>query len=414
MNETTHTTPEEYKKIKLSETWDVTIWVLGQVYKMMPVKLILYIIGQAMQNLYGLGNWYIFAKTLDRIISILQNPNPSITSIYPYLGVMLVYNLAGTVINLFVNYNRNYIQNLSRPLFRQLFYTKLHKLGIQNLEQPEVNNRIHRADEYLSQIPSYINGSVELIVEVIRTVVTLGIIFTITPYLALLIALSAIPFILWDRKYRTLLHKFSFENTEGNRVSNFTANDLSNSNKLQEININKAFNFLDDKFISFRKWFVMSYIKLIKNWISGNNTARLISDIVVFMAYIKVFTNMISGLISVGTVTFQLRTLSDFQNSLMNVMRRMNDLLESSIQIREVYLLFRTEPAFPDGTISFPKLEQGPEIEFRNVDFKYPNSEKLVLKDLNIKIASGEKVAFVGHKGAGKITKDKLLAQIYQ
>ncbi len=53
------------------------------------------------------------------------------------------------------------------------------------------------------------------------------------------------------------------------------------------------------------------------------------------------------------------------------------------------------------------------EIEFRNVSFKYPNSNIYVLKNINTKLSIGKKQAFVGTNGAGKTTFIKLLCRLY-
>ena len=52
-------------------------------------------------------------------------------------------------------------------------------------------------------------------------------------------------------------------------------------------------------------------------------------------------------------------------------------------------------------------------IEFRHVSFKYPRSEKLVLRDINLTIKSGEHLSIVGLNGAGKTTFIKLLCRLY-
>ena len=52
-------------------------------------------------------------------------------------------------------------------------------------------------------------------------------------------------------------------------------------------------------------------------------------------------------------------------------------------------------------------------IEFKNVSFKYPNTENYILKDINLTINPYDKIAIVGENGAGKTTFIKLLARLY-
>jgi ATP-binding cassette, subfamily B, multidrug efflux pump len=53
-------------------------------------------------------------------------------------------------------------------------------------------------------------------------------------------------------------------------------------------------------------------------------------------------------------------------------------------------------------------------VELRNVGFKYPGSERYVLRGLNLKVRPGERVALVGRTGSGKTTILALLARIYE
>jgi len=73
-----------------------------------------------------------------------------------------------------------------------------------------------------------------------------------------------------------------------------------------------------------------------------------------------------------------------------------------------------TRPAI--GEPSDPPRVTGPvrgEIEFRNVSFRYPGTERMVLRDLSFRIAAGETVAIVGPTGAGKSTVIALLTRRY-
>lgn len=51
------------------------------------------------------------------------------------------------------------------------------------------------------------------------------------------------------------------------------------------------------------------------------------------------------------------------------------------------------------------------EIEFKNLSFQYPGSEKAVLKNINLAISPGQTIALVGRSGAGKTTLANLIAR---
>ena len=53
-------------------------------------------------------------------------------------------------------------------------------------------------------------------------------------------------------------------------------------------------------------------------------------------------------------------------------------------------------------------------LEFREVSFRYPGTERYILKNLSFRIEAGKKYAFVGANGAGKTTMIKLLNGLYQ
>lgn len=58
-------------------------------------------------------------------------------------------------------------------------------------------------------------------------------------------------------------------------------------------------------------------------------------------------------------------------------------------------------------------FENPPVIRFENVSFKYPGTEKYVLKNINLEISPYKKIAFVGYNGAGKTTLTNLLLRLY-
>jgi len=53
-------------------------------------------------------------------------------------------------------------------------------------------------------------------------------------------------------------------------------------------------------------------------------------------------------------------------------------------------------------------------IEFKDVDFAYPDTERKILQNFNVQIREGEKVAIVGENGSGKTTFVSLLCALYK
>lgn len=64
-----------------------------------------------------------------------------------------------------------------------------------------------------------------------------------------------------------------------------------------------------------------------------------------------------------------------------------------------------------EGTVDVPK--SGSAIEIKNMSFRYDGAAKDTLKNINMRIEAGQKVAFVGENGAGKSTFTKLLMRLY-
>ncbi|HAR7528129.1 TPA: ABC transporter ATP-binding protein/permease [Staphylococcus aureus] len=57
---------------------------------------------------------------------------------------------------------------------------------------------------------------------------------------------------------------------------------------------------------------------------------------------------------------------------------------------------------------------QKPFIQLTDISFRYDNSDRLVLNDLNLEIYNGDQIALVGPSGAGKSTLTHLIAGVYQ
>ena len=78
--------------------------------------------------------------------------------------------------------------------------------------------------------------------------------------------------------------------------------------------------------------------------------------------------------------------------------------------------ILQHEPAISDATVTEAgrAADLGGAIEFRDLTFSYPGSERPVLNDVSLRIAPGETVAFVGATGSGKSTLINLLPRMHE
>ncbi|MBR3152057.1 MAG: ABC transporter ATP-binding protein [Clostridia bacterium] len=80
--------------------------------------------------------------------------------------------------------------------------------------------------------------------------------------------------------------------------------------------------------------------------------------------------------------------------------KRINEVLETEITIK-------------NGNIKSDRNGEKGTVEFRNVSFKYPDSDEYLLKDISFKANKGETVAFIGSTGSGKSTLINLVPRFY-
>jgi ATP-binding cassette subfamily B protein len=70
-------------------------------------------------------------------------------------------------------------------------------------------------------------------------------------------------------------------------------------------------------------------------------------------------------------------------------------------------------PSIRDADQPIPVVEPLGAIEFRNVSFRYPGTERLVLRDVSFSIEPGQTVAIVGRTGSGKSSIARLIPRLY-
>jgi ATP-binding cassette, subfamily B, bacterial len=107
------------------------------------------------------------------------------------------------------------------------------------------------------------------------------------------------------------------------------------------------------------------------------------------------------GTVTIGTVTFFVLTLSNLYEPINQLSNLLNTVQSAGAGLHKLYELLDTPadvPEAPDAGV----LERGGPISVESVSFRYATDGPLVLDDVSLTIAEGERIALVGPTGAGK------------
>lgn len=103
--------------------------------------------------------------------------------------------------------------------------------------------------------------------------------------------------------------------------------------------------------------------------------------------------------------------------AMLEPMRRLSDVnskvQQTNAAATRVFEIIDTPPE-PNREHNLPRLSRHKgTIEFRDVSFRYPGHDELVLKNINLTVKHGQTVALVGGNGSGKSTMLNLLPRLY-
>lgn len=131
-------------------------------------------------------------------------------------------------------------------------------------------------------------------------------------------------------------------------------------------------------------------------------------------SYLIVAVIALSGMITVGNVIRFAGCFSKLIEAIIALIHGFSELaLASRRQLSTLELIEMQDEMYKGKLPVEKRSDHEYQIEFKNVSFKYPESEQYALKNLSIKLKIGEKLAIVGMNGSGKTTMIKLLCRLY-
>ena len=142
--------------------------------------------------------------------------------------------------------------------------------------------------------------------------------------------------------------------------------------------------------------------------------ASIIIGLANVVCYLYVAAKALFGAFGVGSIVQYVTVLSQLGKGLQELMFILSDNEVYCTHLEKLFAYLDIPNHMYQGSLTVEKRDDNEYfIEFRNVSFKYPNTNMYVLKHINLKFKVGEKLAVVGMNGSGKTTFIKLMCRLY-
>lgn len=178
----------------------------------------------------------------------------------------------------------------------------------------------------------------------------------------------------------------------------------------------------DIKLYGFQDYFIYSIVKLVSKIESVvakyTHQSASISGIRAVLnllrqgiAYIYLIYLVTAGRLVVSEFIFYFGIITGFSNWIVNLVFTYSKI-ECCVNDCTAFRSYveKEEENKNQSDVSFNDIHS---IEFQNVKFTYPSSDRYVINNMSFKVKKGENIAIVGENGAGKTTAIKLLCGLY-
>lgn len=329
-----------------------------------------------------------------------------------YAAAVLVTALAGHLLGIILDHQTK------KTVYKTKEYlgkTVMH-LSYSDLEQPRMKDFIQRActsDTFFE----IINNLFSLISSVLTLAGLVAIVVTLQPLILIMIALVVLVRTWVEKrcrsvyeKYRNIFSPIMRRNIYLKRVS--TTAEYGKEiriNRLQKWLMDKRNDLFENEYL-YQNKFQVRELALVESLV---HAAVIAQECVVYLilAYKVVFTGML-----IGDFSMYMTGIGNFTGCLQGIVSAMSNLRkngEFSEDFRYCVEMANETRRAQTNALSDEKFD-AVELEFRNVSFKYPNTDRMILKNISLKLRQGETLSLVGVNGAGKTTFVKLICRLYE
>ena len=296
-----------------------------------------------------------------------------------------------------------------------ILLTKSIDVDLEYYESPKYHDTLQRAQQEAPYRPRQILTHLTQVGQnSISLIAMLGLLLSLHWGIIGVLLVAAIPMMLVRTRHTRVMYHWQRRRTPMERQAWYRGSLLTDERSAKEI---RLFN-LGDQFLAqfkhLRQKIYREKLKIkLKNAIASL-IAQSAAGVFVFAIYGFIIYLTIQGVLKLGDLVLYHQALQRGQNALRGLVSNVSSLYEDNLFLTNLYdfLELQSKVIEPDSPKPVPnQLKTG--ICFNNVSFKYADTPRQALNQINLTINPGETIALVGENGSGKTTLIKLLCRLY-
>lgn len=398
-------------------------------------KRFFYIVGIVWQT----GHWILFLMTFlalfngltpvigallsKEIINELQAANTPVSEFFhSRIFMLLIYLFIYRVLKRLALTAGTAVDSLSGELvIKQIklrIMNKSHELDLQYFDLPEFYEKLENANREAGMRPIQVitktftaaSTLIELIsyIAVMATAPGLGL-------AAFIIMAVSLPSAIISFIYRKRNFNYKRRRSKDRREMNYYSDVLVNKDIVKEVRIFGLTDFFADKF----KKVFGEYFKGLRTLVLSESLWQIalgIVSVIVNLFFCGIVAlRVLSGEIMLGDYTLYTGAIMSIATCIATLISTSAGVYEGTLFIDNLMYFMNKSPGIVPTVTPGAKVKRNAPhtIEFKNVSFHYPGSERCVLQNINITFSPGQTTVLVGLNGAGKTTLIKLLTRLY-
>ena len=288
------------------------------------------------------------------------------------------------------------------------------RLDLFNYEDPSFQDKLERARVQATDRLGMMRQLGTLVQQIITTATLAASILFFSPWLLLVLVVCVVPAFLGESHFAFLGYALAFRQTPVKRQIDYLRFLGASKDSAKELKLFGLNKYLTDRFTELSDEVYHDSVRLAKRRLGATAALSLVTTVGYYGAYVYVIFETVAGKFTVGTLTFLTGAIAGASSNLQMVFSTFSSIADQSLFLTDLLEFFALRPK----VVSKPNALQAPRpiargIEFVDVSFAYPGSSRLVLKNLNLRVAPGERIALIGENGEGKTTIVKLITRLY-